>query len=74
MPPPNWTPAKPWSRRSCVGIGLASLLVALEGALIWRERPQIGTDLRVLIRRMSIENPLGRTANNLFNNRNLLAV
>ena len=34
------------------------LLLALEVAFSERERPQLETNLRALIRRMSIENPL----------------
>ena len=43
-------------RHSCVG-GRLSLLLALEVAPTG-SRPQIDTELRVLIRRMSVENPL----------------
>jgi hypothetical protein len=40
-----------------VASGRLSSLLALEVALVWR-RPQIDTELRALIRQMSIENPL----------------
>src|SRR5882762_5719929 len=45
-------------RRSCVGTGPAFAATGVGSRAHWEGRPQIETKLRVLIRRMSMENPL----------------
>src|SRR5580692_11880334 len=45
-------------RRSCVGTGPAFAATGVGSRARWEGDPQIDTELRALIRRMNVENPL----------------
>src|ERR1700720_3068832 len=45
-------------RRSCVGIGPVFVATGVGSRAHWEGEPQIDTELRALIRWMSVENPL----------------